>query len=268
MSQNGGLGYGQTDPYPARIQAGVEYRPMQRRLHETEQALAAERAVRTTHPQQQQQHAPAPPYDDRRTHQPRYGRDTDDHGDTDFEEGYRPFEHSTDDSQQFAAWEWKEELKAHKIEVFSGQTDLEGLLKWFRSVEHYGCLAGFSKVQIITKAWKFFSSEVLDWFRIMLRNEYGVTRFPPPRYPFSWRELKTRMEATYASAFSINYVWRDLSNLKRGRDVAAFHSRFTTLARLVGKTPDTALYSSRLWDFYDRSPNALARDAAGVRLRH
>ena len=48
--------------------------------------------------------------------------------------------------------------------------------------------------------------------------------FPPQRYPFGWRELKTRMEATYASAFSINYVWRDLGNPKRGRGVSAFHS--------------------------------------------
>ena len=49
VSQMGGLGYGQTDPDPARIQAGVEYRSMQRRLHEAEQALAAERTLRTTH---------------------------------------------------------------------------------------------------------------------------------------------------------------------------------------------------------------------------
>ena len=40
-----GLGNGQSSPDPARIQAGAEYRHMQRRLHEAEQALAAERAL-------------------------------------------------------------------------------------------------------------------------------------------------------------------------------------------------------------------------------
>ena len=141
----GNLGYGHTDPNPARIQAGAEYQSTQRRLHEAEQDLAAERALRTTHTQQQHQHTRAPPHADRRTRQPRYGRDLDDYGDLDPEERNRPFVHSADDSQQFAAWERKGELRAHKIELFSGQTDLEGLLKWFRSVEHYGCLAGFSE---------------------------------------------------------------------------------------------------------------------------
>ena len=58
--------------------------------------------------------------------------------------------------------------------------------------------------------------DVLDWFHTMLRNEYGVTRSPPQRYPSNWRELETRVEATYASASSISYVWRDLISLKRG----------------------------------------------------
>ena len=49
----------------------------------------------------------------------------------------------------------------------------------------------------------------------MLRREYGVADFPLPRYPFGWHELKSKMEATFASAFSINYVWRDLTNLHR-----------------------------------------------------
>ena len=30
-------------------------------------------------------------------------------------------------SERFADWEKKEELKAHKIELFDGKTDLEGL---------------------------------------------------------------------------------------------------------------------------------------------
>ena len=95
------------------------------------------------------------------------------YGDLDFGEGYRPscFEYSADNYQQFAAWERKEELRPHKIELFAGQTELEGLLQRFRSVEHYECLAGLSEECIITKAWMFFCPEALDWSRIMLRNE-------------------------------------------------------------------------------------------------
>lgn len=56
------------------------------------------------------------------------------------------------------------------------------------------------------------------------------------------------MEATYASPLSVNYryVWCDLTNLRRGRDVVAFHSRFTETAGLIGESPDSALYGSRL----------------------
>lgn len=64
------------------------------------------------------------------------------------------------------------------------------------------------------------------------------------------------MEDTFASAFSINYAWRDLTNLRRGRDIVAFHSRFTDLAGLVGESPDTALYGSRLWDIYHEKMSA------------
>lgn len=41
-----GLGYGQTRPDPAAIQAEANQRNIQRRLHEAEQALAAKRALR------------------------------------------------------------------------------------------------------------------------------------------------------------------------------------------------------------------------------
>ena len=58
------------------------------------------------------------------------------------------------------------------------------------------------------------------------------------------------MEATYASRFSANCVWHDLANLKCGRDIISFHACFTELARLVGESPDSALYGSRLWDVY------------------
>lgn len=100
-------------------------------------------------------------------HLPRYGRDLDDYGDPDFEDSCRRFESPADDAQLLAAREKKEELKVHP----------EGLVKWFRSIEHYGCLVGLSGERI-TRAWKFFSSEVciLAWLRVMLRREYGVTR--------------------------------------------------------------------------------------------
>ena len=82
---------------------------------------------------------------------------------------------------------------------------------------------------------------------------------PPPRYPFGWHKLKARLEATYTSPLSVNYVWRDLANLKRGRDVIAFHSRFTELARLVGESPDSAPYGWRLWDVYYEKMSASAQ---------
>ena len=65
------------------------------------------------------------------------------------------------------------------------------------------------------------------------------------------------METTYASPLSVNYkyVWRDLTNLRRGRDVVAFHARFMELARLIDELPDSALYGSRLWDIcYEKMP--------------
>lgn len=74
--------------------------------------------------------------------------------------------------------------------------------------------------------------------------------FPLPRYPFGWPELKAKIETTYAFAFSVNYVRRDPTNLKRGHDTFSFHARFTDLAGLVGKSPEAALYGPRLWDIY------------------
>ena len=81
---------------------------------------------------------------------------------------------------------------------------------------------------------------------------------PPPRYPISWSELIAKMEATYASPFSVNYryVWRDLANLRRGRDVVAFHARFMEIAGLIGESPDSALDGSRLWGiYYEKTPS-------------
>jgi hypothetical protein len=86
----------------------------------------------------------------------------------------------------------------------------------------------------------------------MLHEEYGIhpNEFPPRQYPFGWLGMKDRIKSTFASSFAASYVWRDLTNLKRGRDIAAFQTRFIELARLVGETPDTATYGSRLWDIY------------------
>ena len=153
-------------------------------------------------------------------------------------------------SDKFAEWKWKEELKAHRTELFDGKANLEVLQKWFRSAEHYGQLAGYSEQRIIDKMWKLFTAYALDWFTLMLRLEYGVTEFPTPRYPFGWLELKAKMGTTYAPPFSVNHVWHDLANLKRGQDVVSFHSRFIELARLVDESPDSAWYGSHPWDVY------------------
>ena len=105
-------------------------------------------------------------------------------------------------SGHLAGWERKEELKAHKIALFVGETGLEDLQKWFRSVEHYGLLTGYSKQQAIEKSWRVFTAEVFDKLKLMLRLEYGVTGFPPQRFPFGRPELKARMESAYTSVFS------------------------------------------------------------------
>lgn len=53
------------------------------------------------------------------------------------------------------------------------------------------------------------------------------------------------------------------------RDIVSFHARFTDLARLIGESPDTALYGSRQWEIYilctkrclPRSSTLLARSS-------
>ena len=163
---------------------------------------------------------------------------------------FRPYRNVDEHSDRFREWEMKEELKSLKIERFAGKTDLEGLQQWFRTVEHYSHLPGYADRQVIEKAWRFFTLDVLDWFKTMLRDEYGVSEFPPPNCPFNWTGMKSKMMKVFASSFALQYVWRDLANLKRGRDVSAFHIRFTELTRLVDLKPDTAKYGSRLWDLY------------------
>ena len=77
-----------------------------------------------------------------------------------------------------------------------------------------------------------------------------MTKFAPRNYPFDWAGMKSKLMKVFAFSFALQYVWRDLANLKRGRDVSTFHPRFTELARLVDLTPDTVKYSSRLWNLY------------------
>ena len=157
----GGLGYGQSAPDPAQLQAATEFSKIQRRLHDAEQALTADQALRaqqahqqSQHPPplpQQPQHPPAPP-----PQQPQHLPPPLQHpgpswgnggGHYDGQAGHRacggPI--GAEYSDKFAEWERKEELKAHRIELFDGKADLEGLQKWFRSVEHYGRLAGYSE---------------------------------------------------------------------------------------------------------------------------
>ena len=57
----GELGYGQSTPHPAQLQAATEFRQMQRSLHDAKQALAAERALRAQQAHQQPQHLPPLP---------------------------------------------------------------------------------------------------------------------------------------------------------------------------------------------------------------
>ena len=133
-----------------------------------------------------------------------------------------------------------------RIERFTGKTDLEGIQRWFRSVEHYSHIAGYSDKKVIEKAWRFFTLDVLDWFKFMLKDEYGASEFPPRNYPINKNGIKARMMKVYASSFALLYVWRYLANLKRGRDVSVFHTRFTELARLVDLTPNTTKYGFRL----------------------
>ena len=78
----------------------------------------------------------------------------------------------------------KEELKGLKIERFASKTDLEGLQQWFRAVEHYSHLTGYSDSQVIEKRWTFFNLEALDWFKTRLRDEYGMS-VPSPEITLS-----------------------------------------------------------------------------------
>ena len=133
-AQMSGLGYGQSTPQPEQLRMATELRQMQRRLHDAEQALAAERAL---HHQQEQHFPPVPPPPPPVPPQssgPSWGNND--------QPAYHAY--GTDFSDKFADWERKEELKAHRIELFDGKSVLEGLQKWFRSVEHYGRLAGYA----------------------------------------------------------------------------------------------------------------------------
>ena len=224
---------------------------MQRRLHDAEQALAAERALRY----QQGPHPPPlpPPPPPHQSSGPSRGNNG--------QPAYRFY--GANLSDKFAECERKEELKAHQIELFDGKLDLEGLQKWFRTVEHYGRLTGYSERRVIERSGNRLLPRCLTDLRLCLGA--SMSDFPPPRYPFGWHELKARQEATYASPSSVSYVWRDLASFKRRRDVATFHSHFTELALLVGESPDSAIYGSRLWDVYN---DKMSVSAAHPELRY
>ena len=148
-------------------------------------------------------------------------------------------------------WRLKEQLKQHRLTTFDGKADREGLLKWERSVEHFGRLAGLSEAELIDTAWHYFSPDVLDWFTSMMDREYSIQILPPPNgYPFSWTQFKTKLEKVYSSIFADKQAWINLENLRRGKNTAEYQTRFTELAGLVGLSPQTAGFRSRLWDIY------------------
>jgi hypothetical protein len=147
-------------------------------------------------------------------------------------------------------WRMKQELKTHQVALFDGKLDLEGLLKWQRSIEHYAQLADMNQMSLISMAWQNFTPDVLEWFTHLLQTQYHVDCFLLQYYPFSWAELKSTMEATYASAFATKHVWRNLETLKLGSNLSEFHSQFLDLAKLVGETAYTAVFGSRLYDIY------------------
>ena len=234
-----GLGYGQSAPNPTQLQAATELRQMQRRLHNAEQALAAERALH-----QQPHHPPPPPPQPQCPPQqhpgPSWGNSNGQYNDGQL--GYRAYSCpiAAEHSDKFAEWERKEELKAHRIELFDGKQTSRGCRNGFGLLSTMDDFLATRSNESLIRRGSFSRLKCLTGLH-MLRREYGVTDFPPPRYPFGWTELKVKMEATYASPFSVNYVWRGLTSLKHGRGVVSFHSRFTKLARLVDESPDSAL---------------------------
>jgi len=186
-----------------------------------------------------------------------FGRNDND-GNGGYSGGYRggqgysgPLHNNNQPTEELDKWRLKEQLKQHRIATFDGKSDREGLLKWERSVEHFGRLAGLSETQLIDTAWHYFSPDVLDWFTTVMLNEYGQ-QMPPANgvYPFNWAQLKTKLEKTYSSIFADKQAWINLENLRRGKDTAAYQTRFTELASLVGLSPQTAGFRSRLWDIY------------------
>jgi hypothetical protein len=61
-----------------------------------------------------------------------------------------------------------EEWKKHQVLLFDGKLDLECLLKWQRSVEHYAQLAGINETSLISTDWWNFTPDVLNWFTHLL----------------------------------------------------------------------------------------------------
>lgn len=62
--------------------------------------------------------------------------------------------------------------------------------------------------------------------------------FPPPEgVPISigWQRVKQLLVPRYASAFSVQQVWRQLASLKFGRDINEYNQRYMELLYLAGK---------------------------------
>ena len=64
-------------------------------------------------------------------------------------------------------------------------------------------MAGYSDKEVFEKSWRFSTLDVLDWFTSMLKDEYGVSEFPPRNYPFDWSGIKASMMKVYASSFAL-----------------------------------------------------------------
>ena len=88
----------------------------------TRQEALARAAARQTQSQQPQQQPPSPPPPPPPPQfaGPSWGSSSD-------QPAYRAY--GADLSDKFAEWERKEELKAHRIELFDGKSDLAGLQK-------------------------------------------------------------------------------------------------------------------------------------------
>jgi hypothetical protein len=144
----------------------------------------------------------------------------------------------------------KERLK--QLPIYHGQLSLESLVEWHRHIDHFASLAQLNDEDTIEVAVQRFAPTVHEWFQDILRTlQINPLALPPPAgYPFTWRELKANMKKRFSPTFAVEGVWRELENLKRGKDVYTFHDQFLKLARLVGGSRAGAERGSRLYMVY------------------